>query len=131
MRRKREGDGAWNAVARGGPDAVSQAANSAIELIDWTLRCRCDAADLEAWVATQPKPPDYGDGNGRPTRQAKILYLLRGRDFEAAFVAATAQNLIALHRELQKLKHTNGEHDVDAVARLLPSVEAILLLLVE
>lgn len=51
-------DGAWNAVARAGPDAVSQAASSAVELVDWTLRLRCDAAGLEAWVAAQPAAAD-------------------------------------------------------------------------
>ena len=124
-------DGAWNAVAHAGPDAVSQAANSAIELIDWTLRLTCDETEFEAWVAAQVKPGDYRDRNGRPTRQAKIRYLLRGRAYEADLVDATTQSLIAVHRGLQKLKHTRGEHDVDAVARLLPSVEAVLFLIVD
>jgi hypothetical protein len=124
-------DGAWDAVTHAGPDSVSQAANSAIEVIDWTLRLGCDDAGLESWVAGQSKPSVYRDNSGRPTREAKIRYLLRGSDFEAEFVAATARNLDALRRELQKLKHTNGEHDVDAVARLLPSVEALLFLIVD
>jgi len=46
-------------------------------------------------------------------------------------VAAIANNLNALRGELQKLKHTHGEHGVDAVERLLPSVEAVLLLIVD
>jgi hypothetical protein len=124
-------DGAWDAVMHAGPDSVSQAANSAIELIDWALRLGCDEAGLESWVKAQPKPAIYRDDNGRPTRQAKIRYLLRGHDFEAELVDATAFNLRALCGELQKLKHTHGEHDVDAVARLLPSVEAVLFLIVE
>jgi hypothetical protein len=124
-------DGAWDAVVHAGPDSVSQAANSAIEVIDWTLRLGCDAEELRAWVDAQLRPAFYRDNNGRPTREAKIRYLLRGRGLEADFVAATARNLGALHRELQKLKHTHGEHDVDAVARLLPSVEAVLILIVD
>lgn len=127
-------DGAWDAVAHAGPDSASQAANSAIELIDWTLRLACDAADgpgIETWILEQPKPSVYRDNNGRPTRSAKIHYLLRESEFAAAFVDATVANLAALHRELQKLKHTHGSHNVNAVERLLPSVEAVLFLVVE
>jgi hypothetical protein len=34
-------DGAWDAVAHAGSDSASHAANSAIELIDWTRRLAC------------------------------------------------------------------------------------------
>jgi hypothetical protein len=124
-------DGAWDAVAHAGPDSASQAANSAIELIDWTLRLGCDESGLEAWISEQVKPSAYRDGQGRATRQAKIRYLLRESDYAADFVAATVGQLVALHRELQKLKHTEGAHSVEAVGRLLPSVEAVLFLIVE
>ncbi len=124
-------DGAWDAVAHAGPDSASQAANSAIELIDWTLRLACDESGLEAWIAEQPKPTVYRDDEGRPTRRAKISYLLRESKYEGDFVAATVGQLVALHRELQKLKHTEGTHCVEAVGRLLPSVEAVLFLIVE
>lgn len=128
-------DGAWDAVAHAGPDSASQAANSAIEALDWTLRLACKAgggaAGVEAWILEQPKPSEYRDDNGYPTRAAKIRYLLRESEYEADFVAAIASNLSALRGELQKLKHTHGEHGVDAVERLLPSVEAVLLLIVD
>lgn len=123
-------DGAWDAVTHAGPDAVSQAANSAIELIDWTLRAACNDIDLEAWVADQSRPNDFRDQHGRPTRQAKIRYRLAERDLDAEFVAATARNLDALREQLQKLKHADRKHDVAAVARLLPAVEGVLYLIV-
>jgi hypothetical protein len=122
-------DGAWNAVTHAGPDAVSQAANSAIELIDWTLRAACDDGEVHGWVASQATPDEFLDQHGRPTRQAKIRYLLAERDLEADFVVATARNLNALRMQLQKFKHTQGEHDVAAVARLLPTVESVLYLI--
>jgi hypothetical protein len=127
-------DGAWDAVAHAGPDSASQAANSAIELIDWTLRLACDLVDgpgIEAWILEQSKPSKYRDQHGRPTRAAKINYLLRESPFESEFVAATVGQLAALHCELQKLKHKHGAESVDAVARLLPSVEAVLFLIVD
>ena len=83
---------------------------------------------MEAWILEQPKPSLYRNDNGRPTRAAKIRYLLR--EFEGEFVAATVRNLDALRGELQKLKHIHGTHSVEAVERLLPSVEAVLLLIV-
>jgi hypothetical protein len=128
-------DGAWDAVVHAGPDSASQAANSAIEALDWTLRLACEAAGgaagVEAWILEQPKPSQHRDDNGYPTRAAKIRYLLRESEYEADFVAAIANNLNALRGELQKLKHTHGVHGVDAVERLLPSVEAMLLLIVD
>jgi hypothetical protein len=127
-------DGAWDAIAHAGPDSASQAANSAIELIDWTLRLACDAvggSGVEAWILEQAKPSRYRDKTGRPTRAAKIRYLLRESEFEADFVEAAVRNLDALRGELQKLKHTHGSHNVEAVARLLPSVEAVLFLIVD
>jgi hypothetical protein len=128
-------DGAWDAVVHAGPDSASQAANSAIEALDWTLRLACEAAGgaagVEAWILEQPKPSQHRDDNGYPTRAAKIRYLLRESEYEADFVAAIANNLNALRGELQKLKHTHGVHGVDAVERLLPSVEAVLLLIVD
>lgn len=122
-------DGAWNAVTRRGPHSASQAAHSLVELIDWTLRLGCDATELEAWIAAQSDPSKYRHRDS-PTREAKVRFLLHGRECDADFIDATVTNLVSLQNKLQGYKHKEADRDASAVARLLPTVEGILTLLV-
>jgi hypothetical protein len=54
----------WHAVGQRGPDCVSQAANSAIELVDHTLRTLAPNSEVLTWHAGQAK---YADEIGTNT----------------------------------------------------------------
>lgn len=117
-------DGAWERVGRQGPDATSQAANSLVELIDWTLRLAAPDAAVLSWHAAESRPGDELN-QGRPTRALRIRFVVRARPD-----ALAAEMYVSSLRELMKLlqahKHAAGEQQLAAVARLVPTVEAFL-----
>lgn len=117
-------DGAWERVGNHGPDAASQAANSLVELLDWTLRLAAPDAAVLAWHGSESRPPDELN-NGRPTRALRIRFVVRLRpDAMAAEMYVTG--LRELMRLLQGHKHGLGEQQLAALARLVPTVEAFL-----
>lgn len=124
-------EGAWSTLRGGGPDAASQSAHSAVELIDWLLRKTCDPATVLAWIAERGQGPDDIDPRGRPTRTARIRYLMRDRPLEAEITVAHARSLRAVHQQLEKVKHSDGEQDPDVVAKLIYTVESLLIVVVE
>lgn len=124
-------EGAWSTLRAGGPDAVSQSAHSAVELIDWLLRKTCDSAAVLAWITERGPKPDDTDDRGRPTRTAKLRYLMRERPLEAEVVVAHARSLRAVHQQLEKVKHGDADHDPEVVAKLIYTVESLLVVIVE
>jgi hypothetical protein len=119
-------DGAWERVSRPGPDAASQAAHSLVELIDWTLRRAAPNKAVLDWHSDAGRPRDELDGNGRPSRALQVRYLVRDRINESEVAELHTRCLIDLMRHLQKRKHSEGDKDRQAVARLIPAVEAML-----
>jgi len=119
-------DGAWERVSRRGPDAASQAAHSLMETIDWTLRLAAPAPAVLAWHAAEGRPAKELN-NGDPTRSLRIEWLLRERPGEAKAARLHLRALDDLVRIIQSYKHSEGEADIDAVARLIPTVEGLLI----
>lgn len=117
-------DGAWERVRRHGPDAVSQAANSLVELLDWTLRRAAPEAAVLAWHSGEGRSEEELPG-GRPTRALRIRFVVRARP-DAAAAEMYVKGICELMGLLQGHKHGGGEQQLAALARLVPTVEAYL-----
>jgi Predicted pPIWI-associating nuclease len=118
-------DGAWERVSRRGPDAASQAAHSLMETIDWTLRLAAPDAAVLVWHAAEGRS-DKELHNGKPTRRLQVEFLLRRRPAEAHAARLHLRALGDLVRVLESHKHSADEADIEAVARLIPTVEGLL-----
>ncbi len=119
-------DGAWERVSRRGPDAASQAAHSLMEAIDWTLRLAAPAPAVLAWHAAEGRPTKELN-EGEPTRPLRIAWLLRERPREAKAARLHLRAIDDLVGVIQSYKHSDNEADVEAVARLIPTVEGLLI----
>jgi hypothetical protein len=119
-------DGAWERVSTAGPDAASQAAHSLMELLDWTLRIAAPDEDVLTWHRAEGRPADELH-NDKPTRVLRAKYLLRQRPDEAKAARLYLRAINDLVAVIQSLKHQAGNKDVDAVARLIPTVEGLLI----
>jgi hypothetical protein len=120
-------DGAWERVSRPGPDAASQTAHSLVEFIDGTLRLAAPDGDVLSWHRDNQRPKDELSQDGRATRALRARYLMRDRVDEADSAEVYIRSLIGLMESLQKKKHARGDKERQAVERLIPGVEAILL----
>lgn len=117
-------DGAWERVSRAGPDAASQAAHSIMETVDGALRCAAPDAEVMPWCHETDRVAELNEG--RPTRALRVKYLLRGRPGEAKAARLHLRALSDLVNVIQDLKHSSGDKDLVAVARLIPTVEGLL-----
>lgn len=124
---------AWDDIVRDGPKAASKIANCTVECIDRALRAAAPADEVCVWLGTIPPKPGYLD-NGRPTRSARVMYIMRTRSKrDAALANAQVESLTsmiqALANDLQSVKH--GEAPSIAVMRgwVLATESALSLLL--
>ena len=116
--------GAWERVTVGGPDAGAQAANSLIELLDWTFRAATASVDLVSWHSAEQRPAEELH-RGRPTRSLKVSYLCRDEP-SASLVRAFTKIISETFSSLQELKHNDDIVAPEIVRRLIPTVEAVL-----
>lgn len=119
-------DGAWERVSTAGPDAGSQAAHSLMELLDWTLRIAAPDDEVLTWHRDDGRLADELH-NDKPTRVLRAKYLLRDRPEEVKAARLYFRAITDLVEVIQSLKHKAGNKDVDAVARLIPTVEGLLI----
>jgi hypothetical protein len=117
-------DGAWERVGRPGPDAASQAAHSLVEFIDWTLRRAAPEEDVLTWHRQTGRPSDELNRSGLATRALKIRYIMRDRADEADSAEMQVRSVTEIMNYLQKKKHSQGDKELRAVARLIPGIEA-------
>ncbi len=101
---------AWEDIARDGPKAASKIANCTVECIDRALRAAAPNDRVLAWLAGLTPKPAYFDEKGRPTRHAKVLYVMRTRSQrDAALADDQIKSLITLVQntvnDLQSVKH--------------------------
>ena len=123
--------GAWEEVAHGSYAAASKAANCLVEALDHTLRCLAPNEDVMAWLPARPAS-GHLDQQGRPTRGARVRYVLRSRTSEVQVAVALEISLAAgvngVLRELERGKHT-GDGDLDRVRHLIVVTEGLLTIL--
>jgi hypothetical protein len=118
-------DGAWERVSRAGPDAASQAAHSIMETLDGALRNAAPDAEVIPWCHEAGHLAELHEG--RPTRALRVKYLLRGRPGETKAARMHLRALSDLVQVIQDLKHSSSDKDLLAVARLIPTVEGLLI----
>jgi hypothetical protein len=100
---------AWEDIERDGPKAASKIANCTVECIDQTLRVVAAVGDVMAWIADVGEQPGWVH-EGRPTRRAKVMFVMRHRSKRDARLAVSqVEALAALVQDvmvdLQSVKH--------------------------
>ena len=121
-------DAAWDRVRGAGPAAASQAAHSLMELVDWSLRSAAPDADVLAWHSAEGRPESELH-QGRPTRSTRAKFILRERPDDRTAARLYLRALNDLVETVQGFKHDLEDRDVLAVARLIPTVEGLLIFL--
>jgi hypothetical protein len=105
---------AWDDVARDGVKAASKIAHCVTECIDRTLRAMAPVEEVVAWIEIVGVKTGWLDGpDSRPTRRAKIMYVMRKRsDRDAKLAVSQIESLIAfvqdLVKALQTVKHSEA-----------------------
>jgi hypothetical protein len=101
---------AWDDIVRDGPKGASKIANCAVECIDQTLRVMAAVEDVAAWIAQVGPKSGWIDDKNRPTRRAKIMFVMRHRsERDAKLAVAQVEALATLVHDvmgnLQSVKH--------------------------
>lgn len=105
---------AWEDIERDGMKAASKIAHCVTECIDRTLRAMAPPADVLAWIESVGAKAGWLDGrDNRPTRRAKIMFVMRDRsDRDAKLAVSQAEVLIGfvqdLVQALQTVKHSEA-----------------------
>lgn len=110
---------AWDDIVRDGPKAASKIANCTIECIDRALRLVAPVDDVTAWIVSVGARQGWMDNN-RPTRRAKVMFVMRHRSERDARLAVSQVEALAtlvqdVAGNLQSVKH--GEAPTIAVMR--------------
>lgn len=122
-------------------DGVSQAANSLVELIDRLLREAHSKDEVLSWSRREyPGDPrmSFRDGEqDRPTKRAEVMCFVFGGGSTTAWTQDSkpsalhevlALAILNLRERLQKMKHAEGEGDLEVVVGLLDVMEGVLAL---
>lgn len=110
---------AWDDIERDGPKAASKIANCTIECIDRALRIVAPVDDVIAWTTHVGAKRGWIESS-RPTRRAKVMFVMRHRsDRDARLAVSQVEALATLIQDvagnLQSVKH--GEAPAMAVMR--------------
>jgi hypothetical protein len=125
----RKYQGAWNAVGRRGPDWISQAANSGVELLDWVLRKLAPDQEVIRWQVESGKFSDELSENGRPHRPLRVRYIAHSRSLPASSVDLLIKAVAGTLSDLQKLKHADDESMAASIRMALVALEYCLLMI--
>ena len=121
--------GGWNTVAQQGPAAVSIVANCGVEALDRALRIAAPNEAVFAWIESANLDRKGLIANDRPTRTARVRFLMRNRGGDRKVVEAQVNALAAAtnatHARLEGAKHAS-EVTVLEVQCYLMSAESIL-----
>lgn len=101
-------EGARLRIEEGGPDAISQAAHSLQETLDWLLRILAPDDQVIPWSKAEYR---IGLDKGRPTRDARVRYICKQQDVDAAIAEDMAHSLVAMTSFFQQAKH--GEERIN------------------
>jgi len=110
---------AWDDIVRDGPKAASKVANCTIECIDRALRIVAPVDDVTTWIAQVGVKQGWMD-KSRPTRRAKVMFVMRHRSNRDARLAVSQVEALAtlvqdVAGNLQSVKH--GDAPAMAVMR--------------
>lgn len=119
--------GMWDRMQHRGADWQSQAANSAVELIDGLLVALAPNDEVKSWQAAKGAHHDLYQKSGTPTRRLRLLYL--GAQFRVSrhTVDGMFHAVPGVIDELQGTKHgVHPDEKFEAGISLLGDVVAIL-----
>lgn len=122
-------DGAWERIHCGGADAASQAANSLMEALDWTLRLLSPDDHVLAWHADEGRP-EKELHNGKPTRTLRARYAVRlqpEKQRAAELYIKSVQEFVTV---IQSSKHSVETRSADTLASVALIVEGVLYFLI-
>lgn len=126
--------GAWFNIKTNGPAAASSAANCLVEVLDQTLHALVDESSLPGWLADSGHVgQEYLDASsGRPTRRARLAYVLQTRSKRDAQLlrgleAGLAASLSPLHDQLESAKHGRVDIGVQVIRCHAVAVEGFLI----
>ncbi|MEY2470775.1 MAG: hypothetical protein QOK28_104 [Actinomycetota bacterium] len=122
-------DGAWERITAGGKDAASQAANSLIETVDWTLRTLAPDPEVLRWHASEARPAKELH-EGKPTRALRLRFAVRDQPDKSKALDLYLKALTALVSAVQSPKHAIDLQAPKALVPVALSVEGLLHLLV-
>jgi hypothetical protein len=121
--------GAWSAASHRGPDWISQAANSGVELLDWTLRTLApDKVAIEWRSGLNLYANEVGE-NGRPHRSLRVRYIAAQRSIPSSTVDLIVKAVSGVLGDLKKLKYADDDAMASAVTSALMELEYCLLML--
>lgn len=86
---------AWDDIVRDGPKGASKIANCSVECIEQTLRAIAAVEDVAAWIAQVGPKSGWIDDKNRPTRRAKIMFVMRHRSERDAKLAVAQVEALA------------------------------------
>jgi Predicted pPIWI-associating nuclease len=118
-------DGAWERIYNGGADAGSQAANSLMELIDWTLRLLAPEADVLAWYSSEHRP-DTELHEGTPTRALRLRYVVRNHPEKNSALNLYLKAVQELVGVIQSPKHALTASSEKTLAPVALTLEGLL-----
>jgi hypothetical protein len=125
--------GAWDDVSRNGPAAASKVAHCSMELIDRSLRAVVSDDEVLAWLASERKRDGMLTDRVRPTRSARVTFLLqhrskRDRKLTGSQIAALAVLVNDTTSALQPVKHS-GPVSIAVARNYLLTTESVLMML--
>lgn len=118
-------DGAWERLMDGGADATSQAANSLMELVDWTLRFLAPDADVLAWHTAERRPAKELH-ESRPTRQLRVRFAVRNQPEKNSTIDLYLKAIQGLVDAIQGAKHGHGQDNRRGLIPVAMTVEGFL-----
>lgn len=126
-------EGAWDDVERSGAAAPSKIAHCVVEAVDHTLRALAPPEAVTTWLHRNGRQPTKTelDQSGRPTRPARVAFVLRARPGDRRLAQTQEQALASLvsrvQEQAQGVKHAPGAATVTQARMLLVTVESLLM----
>lgn len=120
--------GVWERIEQGGTDASSQAANSLMEVVDWTLRTKAPEPEVLQWHEQEGLASTYLHNN-KPTRRLRLRYIVRNQADKQFALDLYSKTINELVEAIEGRKHSLEINPQSALLPLIASAQGFLLFL--
>lgn len=121
-------NGVWERILHGGDDASSQAANSLMECVDWTLRTVSPDGDVLPWHQQCGLPADLLH-KGKPTRSLRLRFAIRNQPEKEFALPLFLKTVAELVSAIEGRKHRLEINPERALIPLVLTAQGFLLFL--